>query len=270
LDVDRTTLGLSPDSLHQFLEKKARKKNGSTFNIRTGRQITAIVPMHTFGHPVRMKELLELGDYWNIPIVEDAAESIGSYYTGKACGTLGKLGIFSFNGNKTITCGGGGVIVTNEADLAKLAKHITTTAKIPHQWDFVHDMIGYNFRMPNLNAALACSQLKQIDLFLISKRNLAQYYAEFFSHVDWADFITEPVNTRSNYWLNAILLRNREQRDQFLRDSNNSGIMTRPCWKLLIDLEMYKNCEADTLENSRWIIDRLVNIPSSALPCFVQ
>ena len=264
LDVDQETLGLSPDAVRMFLENHTERKNGQTFNQRTGRRIAAIVPMHTFGHPVQIHELMNIADEWNIPLIEDAAEAIGSSFEGRACGTFGKLGVFSFNGNKTITCGGGGAIVTDDEELAKLAKHLTTTAKVSHHWEFVHDMVGYNYRMPNLNAALACAQMEQLDGFLASKRELANHYANFFRGVEWAEFVTEPDCCCSNYWLNAILLEDRRQRDALLQASNDAGIVTRPCWTPLNELEMYRYCTTDSLLQTRNFVDRLVNIPSSA------
>ena len=195
-------------------------------------------------------------------MIEDAAESLGSLFQSKHTGTFGDMGVFSFNGNKTITCGGGGAIITNDPELAKRAKHITTTAKIPHRWDFVHDEIAYNYRMPNLNAALACAQLEQLDEFLISQRKLAETYAAYFATQE-PTFITEPVNSRSNYWLNALILKDRQERDAFLEATNNANVMTRPIWRLMNKLEMYQHAPHGTLKNSEWLEQRVVNIPSS-------
>jgi len=264
LDVDRDTMGLSPTAVRSFLDTHAEKKSDGIYNKSTGRRISAIVPMHTFGHPVRIVELCALAEKWGIPVVEDAAEALGSTLQGKACGTFGQTGIFSFNGNKTITSGGGGAIVTNNEKLADQAKHLTTTAKIPHRWEFKHDQIGYNYRMPNLNAALACAQLKQIDALLADKRKLADEYRTFFATVDWADFMDEPAGSKSNFWLNAILLKDDESRNRFLKISNDAGIMTRPIWKLMTDLEMFSNCQTDALEHSKYLEQRIVNLPSSA------
>jgi dTDP-4-amino-4,6-dideoxygalactose transaminase len=218
--------------------------------------------MHTFGHPCRIDEIVAICREYGIPVVEDAAESLGSSYNEKHTGTFGQMGVFSFNGNKTITCGGGGAIVTNDETLARRAKHITTTAKIPHRWEFVHDEVGYNYRMPNLNAALACAQLEQIDGFLKNKRALAEAYKEYFPTVGLS-FVTEPKNARSNYWLNALILSDREERDAFLQATNDAGIMTRPVWRLMNELEMFKGCPCGPMDNATWLEQRIVNIPSS-------
>lgn len=264
LDVDRDRMGLSPSSVRTFLEAHATRRDGKVFNKESGRKISAIVPMHTFGHACRIEALCAVADEWDIPVVEDAAEAMGSTSNGRHCGTFGQLGVYSFNGNKTITCGGGGAIVTNDEALAKHAKHLTTTAKIPHRWEFVHDEIGYNFRMPNLNAALACSQLSQLSQKLEDKRMLAAAYKAFFQQVDWADFVDEPSGCQSNFWLNAIVFKNEEARDGFLEISNNMGIMTRPIWKLMNKLEMYSGCQSGSLENAQWLERQVVCIPSSA------
>ena len=264
LDVDRDTMGLSPSAVEAFLGEHAEKRDGGVFNKTTGRRIAAMVPMHTFGLPVRIVELCALADEWGIPVVEDAAEALGSTCQGKACGTFGQVGVFSFNGNKTITCGGGGAIVTNDEKLADHAKHLTTTAKVPHRWEFEHDEIGYNYRMPNLNAALACAQLKQLDRILADKRELAGKYKKFFEKSDWAGYVDEPVGCKSNFWLNAIVLADSESRDRFLEVSNKTGVMTRPVWNLMSEQKMYAHCQSGPLENSRWLEQRVVNLPSSA------
>jgi perosamine synthetase len=263
LDVDRDTMGLSATAVGSFLDEYAEKRDGDVFNKFSGRRIAAIVPMHTFGLPIRIVELCALADEWGIPVVEDAAEALGSTCKGRQCGTFGQLGILSFNGNKTITCGGGGAIVTNDEGLANRAKHLTTTAKIPHRWEFVHDEIGYNFRMPNLNAALACAQLQQLDRMLADKRELATAYKTFFKTVDWAEFVDEPAGCKSNFWLNAIMLADADIRDVFLDASNGAGIMTRPIWRLMSELDMYSHCQCGPLENSQWLEKRVVNLPSS-------
>jgi dTDP-4-amino-4,6-dideoxygalactose transaminase len=201
---------------------------------------------------------------YGVPIVQDAAEALGAVSQGQSAGTHGLVGVFSFNGNKTITCGGGGAIVTNDEGLADRAKHLTTTAKVPHRWDFEHDEIGYNYRMPNLNAALACAQLKQLDRLLADKRELADEYRKYFENEDWAEYADEPVGCKSNFWLNAIILSDADCRDRFLEISNGAGIMTRPVWKLMNELAMYSHCQCDSLENSRWLEKRVVNLPSSA------
>jgi len=218
--------------------------------------------MHTFGHSCRIDELVIICKEYNIALVEDAAESIGSYYKNKHTGNFGLLGTFSFNGNKTITCGGGGAIITNNEELAKKAKYLTTQAKVPHRWEFVHDEIGYNYRMPNINAALMCAQLEQLNNFLNNKRELAKIYEGFFKGSDFK-FISEPSNSKSNYWLCAILLKDKITRDEFLLYTNNNGVMTRPVWRLMNKLVMFKEALCDNIDNSIFIEERLVNIPSS-------
>ena len=263
IDVNRDTLGLCPDPLEQFLDQTAEKRGTSAFNKINGKRIAAMVPMHTFGHPCRMARLIDLADQWNIPVVEDAAESIGSRILTRHCGTFGKAGVLSFNGNKTITCGGGGAIITNDDALADRAKHLTTTAKVNHPWEYIHDELGYNYRMPNLNAALACAQLEQLDDILADKRELANAYDTFFSNVEWCDFLKEPDGCTSNYWLNAVITHDKKQRDDFLKITNDSGVMTRPLWQLMSNLEMYKHCQKGDLKNAQWLQDRIVNLPSS-------
>ncbi len=266
IDVDRDTMGMSPKALQSFLEKFGQKReDGFTYNSKTGKKIAACVPMHTFGFPLRIEELAEICKNWNVFLVEDAAESLGSYYKSKHTGTFGKIGVFSFNGNKTITCGGGGALITDDEELAKRAKHLTTQAKIPHAWKFSHDEIGYNYRMPNLNAALACAQLEQLDKILANKRELAEKYKSFFSETDY-NCVTELADTKANYWLNALILPSDEERDEFLRRTNEGGVMTRPIWDLMSSLPMFENFQNDGLENSRWLEERVVNIPSSFRP----
>ena len=298
IDVDKSTMGLSPDAMKEWLHANAEVKevkvpkesksdilshtdyntpqhpnsltlglsDSSTlacFNKRTGRRIKACVPMHTFGHPVRIEEIAALCEEWNIELVEDAAESIGSLYKGKHTGTFGKVGAISFNGNKTITTGGGGMMLFNDEELAAHAKHITTQAKVPHRWEFRHDHIGYNYRMPNINAALGCAQLENLDKYVASKRKVAAEYIEFFKNVDGIDFFEEPENTFSNYWLSAVVLEDKEAQLDFLQQTNDNGVMTRPIWELMNRLPMFENCENDGLENTIWFADRVVNIPSS-------
>ena len=262
VDVDRDTMGLSPDALRRFLEAYAERRDGQAFNRGTGRRLAACVPMHTFGHPCRIEEVVAVCSEYGIPVVEDAAESLGSYRNGRHTGTFGQMGTLSFNGNKIITTGGGGMIVTDDAELARRAKHITTTAKIPHPYEFVHDEIGYNYRMPNLNAALGCAQMEQLERFLQIKRGLADEYAAFFAG-HGVQFVTEPDGCRSNYWLNAVVLDSVEHRDRFLAQSNAAGVMTRPAWRLMSRLEMFKDCQHDGLANATWLEERLVNVPSS-------
>ncbi len=263
VDVDRDTLGMSPESLSTFLRHNAvYKEDGYSYNKFTGKRIAACVPMHTFGFPCRIDEIAKICSEYNIVVVEDAAESIGSFYKSRHTGTFGQLGVFSFNGNKTITCGGGGAIITDDETLAKRAKHLTTQAKLPHAWDFVHDEVGYNYRMPNLNAALACAQMEQLDSFINNKRSLAKLYSHFFNGNN-VDFIDEIKDAKANYWLNSILFTDRKVRDSFLKFSNENGVMTRPCWELMHRLPMFSNSARTDLHNSEWISDRLVSIPSS-------
>nr|WP_309137033.1 LegC family aminotransferase [Aliarcobacter butzleri] len=262
LDVDLDTMGLSPKSLKNFLETNCEVKDNICINKTTGKTIKASVPMHTFGHPCKIEEIKEICDIWNIILVEDAAESLGSFYKNKHTGTFGKIGAFSFNGNKIITSGGGGVIVTDDEGLAKRAKHITTTAKIPHPYEYVHNEIGYNYRLPNINAALLVAQLEQLEKFLVSKRELAKIYDEFFS-LNNIKFIKESENSKSNYWLQAVLLNDINQRNEFLEFTNKNGVMTRPIWKLMNELEMFKDCQKDDLKNAKYLEERVVNIPSS-------
>jgi perosamine synthetase len=262
IDIDKTTLGLSPEALEEFLKYNSFQKNGECYHKESNRRISACVPMHTFGHPVEIDTIVNICEKYNVVLVEDAAESIGSFYKNIHTGNFGKLGAFSFNGNKTITCGGGGVIVTNDERVGKLGKHLTTQAKIPHRWDFVHDSIGYNYRLPNINAALACAQMEQIEFFIGKKRILSKAYAEYFENTE-ITFVKEPKNSRSNYWLNTILLKDKNSRNNILETLNDSNIMARPNWQLMHRLNMFKGCYRDTQDNAHWIADRLVNIPSS-------
>lgn len=262
IDVDIDTLGLSPFSLKSFLEDNCEKRPDGAFNISTGKKISACVPMHTFGHPVRIKEIAVICDEWAIPLIEDAAESIGSSVGETHTGLFGKCGILSFNGNKTITTGGGGMIITNDEEFGTLAKHITTTAKIPHKWEFRHDMIGFNYRLPNINAALGCAQMEQLPEILETKRTLADAYIEYFNESE-IDFVKEPAGTRSNYWLNAIKLKNSHERDAFLEYSNANGVMTRPIWTLMNKLDIYEDSYSANSDNSRFLEEHIVNLPSS-------
>lgn len=262
IDVDKHTMGLSPEKLKDFLTKETVLEGEVCINKKTRRKIKAVVPMHTFGMPININEIKAVCEPFNIHIIEDAAESLGSYENNVHTGTKGLLGTLSFNGNKTITTGGGGMILTNDEQLAKKAKHITTTAKIPHRWDFNHDQIGYNYRMPNINAALGCAQLEKLPEILKKKRDLAQKYIDFFSNKS-ARFVTEPDNTSANYWLNSIVLENPNDRDEFLSATNDAGVMTRPIWKLMSSLPMFKKAQKGNLDNSLWLEQRVVNIPSS-------
>lgn len=265
IDVDKETMGMSPDSLRKFLQTYGEMKDGITYNKKSGKIISACVPMHTLGFPCRIDEIAAICAEWNITLVEDAAESLGSYYKGKHTGVFGKLGVFSFNGNKTVTCGGGGALITDDEALAKRAKHLTTQAKVPHKWEFVHDEIGFNYRMPNLNAALACAQLEQLDLFVENKRELAAEYVKLAEKLDYT-FVQEPESSKSNYWLCAVLLNDIEERNEFLTYTNANGVMTRPLWELMNRLPMFESCQADELVNSIWLIDRVANIPSGYRP----
>jgi aminotransferase in exopolysaccharide biosynthesis len=268
VDVDKDTFGLSPQKLSEWLELNVEVKNiggvKKAVNKDTGKVVSACVPMHTFGHPCRIDEIIEICDKYNIAVIEDAAESLGSYYKNKHTGTFGKFGTLSFNGNKTITTGGGGMILTDDIHLAKIAKHITTTAKVPHKWEFVHDMRGFNYRLTNIAAALGVAQIEQLLGFIESKRKLAEDYSLFFDNLG-VNFINEPENAKSNYWLNAVLLKDRKERDEFLEFTNDYGVMTRPVWELMNRLPMFKNSPIGDLTNSEWLADRLVNIPSSVI-----
>lgn len=263
IDVDMDTLGLSPKAVQTWLEKNAELKNNICYNKKTGRRVKACVPMHTFGHPVKIDELVQICNEWHIELVEDAAESIGSLYKGQHTGTFGKVGAISFNGNKTITTGGGGMLLFQDEELGKLAKHLTTQAKVPHRWAFVHDHIGYNYRMPNINAALGCAQLENLDRYIENKRETAQIYTNFFKNIPDITFFTEPENCRSNYWLNVIILKDKIAQQEFLEYTNDHGVMTRPVWELMNRLDMFQHCESDGLKNTEWLADRIVNIPSS-------
>jgi len=263
VDVERATMGLDPEKLNDFLINNATlKSDGRCYNKTTGRKIAACVPMHTLGHPVRIDQIMEICQKYHIPVVEDAAEALGSFYKGQHAGTFGDIGILSFNGNKPVTTGGGGMIITNDEALAAKAKHLTTTAKKPHPWEFFHDAVGYNYRMPNINAAVGCAQMECFAGVLENKRATAQIYNRFFQDAGIA-FITEPAHACSNYWLNAIVLKDRQEREQFLAYSRGKGIQTRPVWKLMPDLSMYRHCQCTPLETAQWLEDRLVNIPSS-------
>ncbi len=265
VDVDMDTLGLSPDSLKNFLAKNCYiDDKGNCINKNSSKIIKACVPMHTFGHPCKIDEIVKVCKSYNIEVVEDSAESLGSYYKEKHTGTFGKLGVFSFNGNKIITTGGGGMIVTDDEKLAKRAKHITTTAKVPHPYEYIHDEVGYNYRLTNLAAALGVAQMEKLDFFVEKQRELAKIYKEFFQDSD-IKFITEPKNSRSNYWLNGIILEDKKQRDEFLKYTNENGIMTRPIWRLMNKLEMFKDAQHADLHNALWLEDRVVNISSSVI-----
>lgn len=268
IDVDESTLGLSPRALESWLESYAsHDADGVCVERKTGREISACMPMHTFGHPVDMAGLVRVCDQWNIPLVEDAAESLGSFYRGQHTGTFGKLAAVSFNGNKIITTGGGGMILCDE-ETAKRAKHLTTTAKKPHSYEYVHDEVGYNYRLPNINAALGVAQLEQLPDFLAEKRALAGEYRELLKGTEF-QFVDEPEGCRSNFWLNAVLCPDQTARDQLLEVTNANNVMTRPVWQLMCDLPMYNHCLRGELNASRRIAERLVNLPSSVKPAQV-
>ena len=264
VDVDLDTMGMSPEKLNIWLAKNTKYDTVSkkTINHSTNRPISAIVPMHTFGFPCRIDEIVEIGNKYDIPVIEDSAESLGSFYGGKHTGTFGLAGILSYNGNKTISTGGGGMILTNNEEFAEKARHITTTGKLPHKWEYVHDIIAYNYRLTNLNAALGVAQMEYIDKVIKNKRETATQYREFFLNKE-IKYFSEPANSKSNYWLNSILLRNKNERDSFLKYTNSNGVMTRPVWRLLNKLIMYKDCQTDDLCNSNGLEKRVINIPSS-------
>ncbi|MDR3170351.1 MAG: LegC family aminotransferase [Treponema sp.] len=262
VDVERETLGMSPESLKHFLAENVKLKNGECINIKTGKPIKAVIPMHTFGHPVRIHEIQTICDEYSLMLVEDAAESLGSFYNDKHTGTFGRAAILSFNGNKLVTTGGGGMVITDDEAIANRVRYISTTAKRPHRWEFYHDEVGYNFRMPSVNAAIGFAQLEYFDRILANKRETAHLYRQFFDSIH-VPFITEPKNAKSNYWLNAILFEDRQQRDRFLEYSNDNGVQTRPAWTLLHTLPPYRQCQHTETPNAEYIAERLVNIPSS-------
>ena len=264
IDVDLDTMGLSPKSLEEFLNQNAEIRDDGSYNKETGKRFSACLPMHTFGFMCRIDEIVEICDKWNIPVIEDAAEALGSQYKGQSSGSFGLLSAFSLNGNKIITSGGGGAITTNNIDIGNQAKHLTTTAKIPHQWEYTHDKVGYNFRMPNLNAALACAQLEQIEIIKKSKKYIYNQYKSFLKD-NGLKLVDIPENTDWNYWLMSILLEDKKDRDIFLQETNNKGINTRPIWKLMYNLPMYQNSQRDSQENAEYLEQRIVNLPSSAI-----
>lgn len=266
LDVDRDTMGLSPAKMASWLETHAEIRGEQCYNRNSGRRIRACVPMHTFGHPVHLDQLVALCAQWHIELVEDAAESLGSLYKGRHTGLFGRVGVLSFNGNKTITTGGGGMLLFNEdnIDLAERCKHLTTQAKVPHRWEFRHDAVGYNYRMPNINAALGCAQLECLPAYIESKRKVAAEYAAYFAnHPAGMEFFSEPAGCRSNYWLNAVIMPDHKAQIAFLTEANDNGVMTRPIWELMNRLPMFAEAECGDLSTAEWLADRVVNIPSS-------
>lgn len=263
IDVDLDTMGMSPEKLDDWLKNHVEfdLKTGKPYNKITKHSISAILPMHTFGFPCRIDEIIDVGKKYNLPVIEDSAESLGSYYKGKHTGTFGLAGVLSFNGNKTITTGGGGMIITDNEEFASKAKHITTTAKLPHKYEYVHDEIGYNYRLTNLNAAVGLAQMENINLILDNKRVTAKKYQDYFTNTE-IKFIDETINTKANFWLNSILLPDLKLRNEFLNFTNDNQVMTRPIWCLMNKLKMYKDCQTGNLTNSLWLEERVVNIPS--------
>ena len=265
IDVDRHTMGLSPRAMEVWLTENAHVVGDGVCRVKEdGKVIRACLPMHTFGHPVDLDALIDVCARWKIVMVEDAAESLGSFYKGRHTGTFGALGTLSFNGNKIITTGGGGMILANE-ELGKRAKHLTTTAKQPHPYEYVHDEVGYNYRLPNINAALGCAQLEQLEAFVAIKRELSARYSAHFQGSD-LQFVTEPAECRSNYWLNAVVCYSSAQRDSLLKATNDKGVMTRPIWALMNHLPIYANCRKGDLTQAEWLEARVVNLPSSVMP----
>ena len=262
IDVDIDTMGLSPLALSSFLEKNAEKRENGTFNKVSGKKISACIPMHTFGFPCRIEEIAKICSDWDIALIEDAAESLGSFVGNRHTGTFSTMSTLSFNGNKVITTGGGGMIFTDNSKLAEQAKHITTTAKVNHPFEFFHDEIGYNYRMPNLNAALGCAQIERLEDFLTIKADVAGQGGDFFDERE-TTFVRAIEGNKANHWLNTIILKSKDDRDNFLKATNASNVMTRPIWTLMSKLPMFKNCQTDGLTNSIWLEDRVVNIPSS-------
>ena len=266
IDVDKDTMGLSPRALEAFLEEYGEKRDKGVYNRRTGRRISAVLPMHTFGFMCRISKIQTICNEWGIPCVEDAAEALGSKSEGKSAGSFGSLGAFSFNGNKIITAGGGGVIVSNDVELGIKAKYLTTTAKRPHEFEYFHDALGYNFRMPNVNAALLLAQLEKLEDYRSSKSLVYKEYQNFFkTNFKVAELMSIPETTSQwNYWLISVQLENREARDAFLNNTNSKGVMTRPIWQLMYKLPMYSACQRDDQVNAKFLEDTIVNIPSSA------
>ncbi len=262
-DVDLDTMGMSPEKLEDWLSRNCRYDANAhkSFNATTGRRISAIVPVHTFGFPCRIEDIVEIAARYDIPVVEDSAESIGSILNGKHTGTFGVAGILSYNGNKTITTGGGGMIITDDKSFAERAKHLTTTAKVPHPYEYVHDEIGYNYRLTNVNAAIGVAQMENLDKIIANKRETARLYSEFFKNRD-PEFVSEPEGSKSNYWLGCVKFSGKDQKNSFLDETNSQGVMTRPVWKLMNELTMYKSCQTGDLNNAIWLQDRIANVPS--------
>ena len=265
VDIESETLGIDAVLLHRYLKENTSLQNSQCINLKTGKVIRAIVPMHVFGHPSNVDALMKVAEEFNLELIEDAAESLGSFYRGRHTGTFGKMGTLSFNGNKTITTGGGGAILTNDPVLAARAKHITTTSKIKHPWAFEHDEVGFNYRMPNINAALGCAQLEQLPKFLDAKRRLFECYQMAFSNIPFISLMSEPEECQSNYWLQTLILDPsvESQREEMLSKTNNAGIMTRPAWNLMHEITPFRNCPRSDLRNAESLTRRIINIPSS-------
>lgn len=263
VDVSRNSLGLDPKKLDHHLEKISTKQNGELINKETGRTIRAVVPMHTFGHPVEIDELQAICDKYGLVLIEDAAESLGSYYKGKHTGGFGKVNAMSFNGNKIATTGGGGAILTNDDVLADYAKHITTTAKVPHRWEYVHDEIAYNYRMPNINAALGCAQLEKVPTFIDQKRNLTNFYDRLLKDIDGVQLFKEPLYAKSNYWLQTLIIDKSLDRDELLAYLNDNGVMSRPIWQPMHYLKQFADCPRDNLAIIEELNKRIINLPST-------
>ncbi|WP_210447219.1 LegC family aminotransferase [Vibrio crassostreae] len=264
VDVSPVSLGLCPKAVDAFLTEHAEVTETRCIHKNTGKRIKAVVPMHTFGHPVELDELVAVCLKWNLVLVEDAAESLGSFYKGKHTGTIGDVSAVSFNGNKIITTGGGGMVLCKTQELGARTKHVTTTAKVPHPYEFFHDEPGFNYRMPNLNAALGCAQMEVIEQYLVQKRSLANQYISLFEGTD-VKFVVEPKYAKSNYWLNAIICPDVELREQILKETNAAGVMTRPIWKLMHRLPMFENAMCGDLTHSEFIEAHLVNLPSTPI-----
>lgn len=263
VDVDRDTMSLSPQALSLFLQEYGERREDGTYNKKTGKRIGAVLPMHTFGFMSRMDEILEVCTHWGIPVIEDAAEAFGSEYKNRPAGSIGSIAAFSFNGNKVITAGGGGILIGSDDALMVRAKHITTTAKVPHAWEYVHDEVGYNYRMPNLNAALLSAQLERVDEFIENKMRTFELYKEFLSSIDVQVVPVPADTTKWNCWLMSIMADDRNHRDAILKETNESGVMTRPIWQLMYKMKMYEDCQRDEQQNAEYLADRIVNIPSS-------
>ena len=262
-DIDLDSLSLSPEAVDEFLSKTAQRGgDGQAYNKHTGRRIAACMPVHVFGHVARMPEIMDVCGAWNIQVIEDAAESLGSYLGDRHTGVFGRMAVLSFNGNKVVTTGGGGMIITDNAELAARARHLSTTAKKAHAWEFNHDMVGYNYRMPNVNAAIGCAQMESLPVALDDKRATAALYHEFFAGLG-IPALKEREGTRCNYWLNAFFAENRASRDAFLALAKENNVQARPVWTLMTRLPMYNRCPSGPCPNSEWAESRLINIPSS-------